>query len=152
MAFEIPNQAATLRIELEPNAKDIAQIRHNLREFNRPYLESERHQPLAIFIDDTHRSEDKIAGITGVIRGNWLLIEFLWVKPELTKQGIGGQLLSTLEEQACSLSCHSALVDTFEFQAPEFYEKHGYSKVLTLEDFTASGTKYYMTKSLNIGK
>jgi len=42
-----------------------------------------------------------------------------------------------------------ALVDTFSFQALPFYEKLGYQRQMTLDDFPSPGyAKHYLTKKL----
>lgn len=46
--------------------------------------------------------------------------------------------------------CKYAFVDTFSFQAPAFYEKHGYREVFTLEDYPYTEKRYYYTKDLAV--
>ena len=44
--------------------------------------------------------------------------------------------------------CKYAFVDTFSFQAPTFYEKHGYREVFTIEDYPYTEKRHYYTKAL----
>lgn len=46
--------------------------------------------------------------------------------------------------------CKYAFVDTFSFQAPAFYEKHGYREVFTLEDYPYTEKRHYYTKDLAV--
>ena len=39
-------------------------------------------------------------------------------------------------------------VDTFSFQAPEFYKKHGYIEAFALKEYPYTGKRYYYTKEL----
>ena len=45
--------------------------------------------------------------------------------------------------------CHHALVDTFDFQAREFYERLGDETVGELHDFRRGHTRFFMRKSLH---
>ncbi|MRI34229.1 biphenyl 2,3-dioxygenase [Endozoicomonas sp. OPT23] len=129
----------------EPTDQDIVEIRDNLRAFNRPFLENIRNDQLAFYINDD--SAVKVAGIAGRMRGNWLLVQYLWVSEPLKNQGLGSRLLKSLEDYAVEQGCHSVMLDTASFQAEPFYRKHGYKTEMTLED-NDFPTVFYMTKQL----
>jgi ribosomal protein S18 acetylase RimI-like enzyme len=63
-------------------------------------------------------------------------------------QNIGSELLKQAEETAKERGCKYAFLDTFSFQAPAFYEKHGYRNVFVLEEYPVTGKRYYFTKTL----
>jgi hypothetical protein len=44
--------------------------------------------------------------------------------------------------------CHHALLDTFDFQAREFYEKLGYAVFGSLDDFPRAHVRLFMKKAL----
>ena len=74
--------------------------------------------------------------------------QVLWVSDDLRGQGIGRRLMETAEQEALSRGCKYVFVDTFSFQAPEFYRKLGYQKVFALTEYPYTGARYYFTKTL----
>jgi GNAT superfamily N-acetyltransferase len=66
------------------------------------------------------------AGLAGSTYGDWLFVHDLWVRADPRRRGIGQELLRLAEARARERGCHSAWLDTFSFQAPEFYPKFGY--------------------------
>lgn len=58
------------------------------------------------------------------------------------------RMLADDEGAARQRGCKYAFVDTFSFQAPAFYEKHGYREVFTLEDYPYTEKRHYHTKAL----
>lgn len=86
--------------------------------------------------------------MTGELFGNWLSIQYLWVSEELRGQGIGSKLLKTAEKEAVSRGAKYVFVDTFDFQAPGFYVKHGYEQVFKLFEYPYTGERYYYIKRL----
>ena len=62
----------------------------------------------------------------------------------------GGELPGTkeVEEEAKAAGCYMAQLDTFDFQAPGFYEKQGYEIFGTLTNAPKGHTHYYMKKTL----
>lgn len=77
--------------------------------------------------------------VQGALRGrsyySWLFIDWLWVSPAMRGSGIGARLLTTAEAEARKRGCIGAYVDTFSFQAPEFYVRRGYEEFGRIEDF-----------------
>src|SRR3954467_11612194 len=63
-----------------------------------------------------------IAGLTGQMFWNGLVIRQLWVHADYRGQGIGRLLMVEAERRARQRPCDLIYVSTFEFQGPEFYE------------------------------
>ena len=57
-------------------------------------------------------------------------------------------MLTRTETAARNHSCRYAKLDTFEFEAREFYERHGYVVRSQTEDFPKGHTHYHMKKEL----
>jgi GNAT superfamily N-acetyltransferase len=89
-----------------------------------------------------------VGGVVAETYWNWLHIDLLWVKDELRGQQYGHRLLTAAEEEARRRGARNAYLDTFSFQALEFYERHGYHVFGTLEDFPTGHQRYFMTKQL----
>jgi GNAT superfamily N-acetyltransferase len=137
-----------IKLDLAPSAQDIEDIRLGLVAHNKPHLGDLREMPVACFCYHPDNEEQKIGGVCGEIRGDWLLVQYLWVSPEFKHQGLGSELLDNIESHAKSLGCHSVLLDTFSFQARPFYEKKGYVAQMTLEQFPENHQKHFLTKML----
>ena len=89
-----------------------------------------------------------LGGVIGDTYWNWLFINLMWLKEEFRGHGYGHQLLELAEEEARKRGAKHAYLDTFSFQAPEFYKKYGYRIFGELKDFPEGHTRYFMTKDL----
>ena len=125
---------------------EITEIYNHLKDFNLSKLECSDVVPLGIFKEND--SGNKLAGLIGETFGNWLSIKYLWVSEELRGQGIGSDILQAAEKEARLRGAKYVFVDTFDFQATEFYVKHGYKQVFELTDYPYTGSRYYYTKNL----
>ncbi|MDC0761497.1 GNAT family N-acetyltransferase [Brevibacillus sp. AG] len=98
------------------------------------------------------RDEDGtiIAGINCVYY-SWrcLYIDALWVRDDLRKTGLGSKLLLEIENTAREYSIHLIHLDTFDFQAKDFYVKHGYEIHGVLEDCPLSHQRFYLQKRID---
>ena len=117
-----------------------------LKEYNLSNREQSENVPIGIFVENENNR--KMAGLTGETFGNWLCIHYLFVAEHLRREGVGSKLLKAAEQEALRRGCKYAFVDTFSFQAPMFYEKHGYKEAFTLNDYPYTGKRYYYTKEL----
>lgn len=92
---------------------------------------------------------DIVAGINSKMYcWNCLYIDVLWVKEEFRKDGIGSKLLRKVEEIAKEKGCHLIHLDTFDFQAKDFYIKQGYEIFGTLDDCPSGHKRYYLKKNM----
>jgi GNAT superfamily N-acetyltransferase len=72
----------------------------------------------------------------------------LWVDAPHRKQGAGAQLLLAFEALARDQGCTQIHLETFSFQAPEFYARHGYKVMYERRDFPHGIVKFHMRKML----
>ena len=136
-----------MHIRLENTESQKAQkIGELVRSYNRSKREAAESESLNLYIEDEHGR--LLAGLVAETFGNWLEIEYLFVKEELRGQGIGSQLLQQAESEAKKRNCRFAFVNTYQFQAPAFYQKHGYQEVFTLKDYPYTGQRHYYQKDL----
>lgn len=134
-----------IRIAENLSEQDIAEIHSHLKAYNNEKREPSTYIPLGLFLEEEGK---KKAGLTGEVFGNWLCIKYLWVSEELRGQGIGSTLLKQAEQEAIRHGAVYSYVDTFDFQAPGFYEKHGYCEVFHLWEYPLTGKRCYYTKKL----
>jgi GNAT superfamily N-acetyltransferase len=129
-----------------PSVDDIYFLKNKLIENNKIFVGDNIRTPIAVFYQD--EKMNRIGGCSGHTYGNWLYIEYLWIDNMARKKGMGSHILLAIEDFARSRECQFSLLDTFSFQARPFYEKHGYSVKMTLDDYPADQKRYYMTKNL----
>ena len=89
-----------------------------------------------------------VAGIGGWTWANACEITQLWVAENARKNGIGKMLLEAAEAEAKSKGCRTILVRSYSFQAPHFYERHGYKTGFTLNNFPQGYVYYILSKRI----
>jgi len=137
MNFEITDH-------IEENSQ--REIFEGLLSYNLEHLEDKNPKDLGIYLKD--ETGKIIAGLIGNTHGNWLTVKFLWVSDDLRGNNIGSEILQQAEKTAKERGCKYAFLDTFSFQAPAFYQKHGYQDAFVLEEYPVTGQRYYFTKNL----
>ncbi len=81
-------------------------------------------RPIAVVVRDN--TDSVVGGMWGHTGYGWLFTQFLVVPEHLRGRGIGTQVMRLAESEAIKRGCHHAWLDTFQFQAREFYERLGY--------------------------
>jgi GNAT superfamily N-acetyltransferase len=101
-------------------------IRKLMVEYNREKL-GEVGVTATIALGLRNQSNEEVkGGLWGEIYWNWLTIYLLIIPQNVRGQGIGSNLLQRAEAFARQNGCIGVYLDTFSFQAPDFYRKHGY--------------------------
>jgi 8-oxo-dGTP pyrophosphatase MutT (NUDIX family)/GNAT superfamily N-acetyltransferase len=117
-------QGLRLTIEDRPSVADCDTVGNALDAYNRQFLGETGFSRVGIFVRD-ERGEI-MAGLVGSTYAGSLFVADLWVHADLRRRGIGRELLVLAERRAVELGCHSVRLDTFSFQAPEYYPRFGY--------------------------
>lgn len=81
----------------------------------------------------------------------WDIMELcvLWVDAHYRNQGLGSRLLQEAEAAAAARGCTLIYLDTFDFQAKDFYLRHGYALCGRLEGCPEGHCRYSLSKKLD---
>lgn len=109
-------------------------VGRQLREFNYKHVGE---YPEVQYIRLNARDPDGqvVGGLRAIVFLYWLRVEVLWVSECARGNGVGSRLLAESERMAVTMGARNAMLETFEWQAPRFYEKHGYAEAGRLEDY-----------------
>ena len=135
-----------LQLETDPATADIRFLLDRLYSYNVEQTGRDDGQWLAIFSRD--QKGEILAGLHGWTWGGWLKINFLWVGAEQRRRGTGRQLLLMAEAEARKRGCSHATLNTYSFQAPDFYQRLGYRIVATLEGLPEGHRQHTLVKDL----
>lgn len=89
-----------------------------------------------------------IAGINAFVYWGMLYVDVLFVEEEYRGQDLGSQLLNKVELEAKAIGATLVHLDTFDFQAKDFYLKAGYKVFGILNDCPKGHQRYYLSKKL----
>jgi GNAT superfamily N-acetyltransferase len=137
-------------ITLEENAaeEELEILSAGLMEYNRSKAGGRPKELLTFFLRD---GEGRIVGgVHGNYSGSsgWLYVGMLWVSEGARGGGHGSRLLRSIEREASQRGCTDVYLDTFSFQAPEFYKRLGYVVFGELEDFPVGHSRIFLRKRL----
>lgn len=141
----------TLPTDLEISPATEEEVRsgfvgRQLREFNYRFTGT---YPEVQYIRLNARTGDEVVGgIRAQVAMYWLHVEVLWVHEDLRGSGVGSRLLAQAEQAGRELGAHSASLETFEWQAPKFYARHGYRELVRIENYIDNYYLARMTKRL----
>lgn len=143
-----------LETEVDRARRDL--LRRRLRDTNTaasPVLRAlrgtpdEREAPLHVWALDANG--DLAGGLVGHTWTAWLHVTYLWVDGRHRGRGLGSRLLARAERVAAAeRACTASRVETWDFQAPDFYRRQGYDVVCVIPDYPPGITEYTLTKRL----
>src|SRR5947209_3983418 len=134
-----------LSFENDPPWTDREFVDEALGAYNAPFLNDSRYSYFGIFVRD--EAATIRAGLIGHCYAGWLFVNLLWVHEDLRRRGIGSGLIAEAERHGRAFGCHSAWVDTFSFQGPDFYPRLGYVEFARL-DYPPEHERIFFRKKL----
>lgn len=139
-----------MRIEqtTQPSDDEIQAILTPLRAYNASKAGDAGAQKFALLVRDDD-NDQVLGGLSGKLLYRWMFIELLAVPEQARGQGIGSRLMAMAEEWARENNCVGIWLDTFDFQAPEFYRSLGYSEFGQIDDYPPGHRRFYFQKRLD---
>jgi len=102
---------------------------------------------LAVLIKDPD-TRKILGGITGKTTLGTAFLDLFHLPDTLRGSGLGSQLLHAFEEEARRRGCRNAVLYTLSFQAPAFYEKHGWVRFGEIPCEPDGSSRVFLSKSL----
>lgn len=106
------------------------------------------HDPVPLHVFALDSNGRLVGGVVAKTTWGWLEVGTLWVDDGNRDQGLGTELVLKAEAAARFRGCTRSRLTTFEFQAPEFYRRLGYTEYGQLTDYPAGHTVIYFRKDL----
>ena len=141
---------AEIVFEPEPLPETRAAILEGLIAFNERQTGGKYPPPrfIALAVRDPETGKT-VGGLTARIAYSRMFVELLYLPETLRGQGIGGELIGRAEAVAREAGCTGIWLDTFSFQAPDFYRRLGYAEFGSLADYPPGFTRHYLHKTLS---
>jgi len=137
----------SIRSEDHNLAEVAAELGSRLTRFNEALAGPLRTRYVALTVRDDHGA--LVAGLTGEVFWNALNVHLLWVDEDYRHQSYGTLLLRPAEELAIKNGCDIMYLSTFDFQAPAFYARHGYSVIGELPNVPPGSRRQWLCKAVS---
>lgn len=140
---------AEIEFEPEPRAETRAAILDGLIAHNSARTEHRYPAPrnIALALRDPDTGET-VGGLTARIGYSRMFVELLFVPERLRGHGLGEKLMAEAEALARQENCLGIWLDSYSFQAPEFYKKLGYTEFGVIGDYPPGFSRHFLHKSL----
>ncbi|MGB0954507.1 MAG: GNAT family N-acetyltransferase [Panacagrimonas sp.] len=122
------------------------QIIELLKDYNQQFIGRAPYDLFRLAAYDAQQA--LIGGLLGEWRSYWLHVDILVVTDAWRGKGLGSALMAEAETAARKKQYRGLFLDTFEFQAPGFYEKLGFSRFGSIKDFCDGHDRHFYEKRL----
>jgi GNAT superfamily N-acetyltransferase len=129
----------------DPRAEDV--ITGGLGDYNREKFGRIDTKTLDILVRDDNSGE-AVGGLLGHSSLGLFFLDLFYLPEELRGSGLGSRIMALAEGEARRRGCTAAFVYTVTFQAPEFYERHGYRRFGEIAPADGA-TRIFLSKALD---
>jgi GNAT superfamily N-acetyltransferase len=141
----IGNPILTLAEAREPQAEAV--ISGGLAAFNTTRFRPTDNTTLDILVRDDNSGE-VLGGLLGHTSYRLFFLDLFYLPEGLRGAGLGSRIILLAEDEARRRGCIAAFVYTVTFQAPEFYERHGYRRFGEIAFPPDGATRIFLSKTL----
>ncbi|WP_426134802.1 GNAT family N-acetyltransferase [Pseudomonas sp. PWP3-1b2] len=139
--------APLVEVSDEPNAEAERVLGEGLAAFNEAVTGYNDRRLLTVLIRDPV-TQEILGGITGKTTLGMAFLDLFHLPEALRGSGLGSQLLQTFEDEARRRGCANAVLYTLSFQAPGFYEKHGWVRFGEVPCEPEGSSRVFLSKRL----
>lgn len=132
---------------LNPPESVRSDILAGLRSYNLRFFPDQDSQTVACIVKGEF--DHFAGGLFGEVFTNTLFVEYFWIDESQRKTGLGTQVFERVEREVKLLGVETICLDTFTFQAREFYLKMGFKEVGRFTGFPMPNVdKIFLQKSI----
>ncbi|WP_348748221.1 GNAT family N-acetyltransferase [Pseudomonas rhodesiae] len=137
------------RIEISDQSNPEAEriLGGDLAAFNEAITGYNDRVPLTLLIKDPD-TQQIVGGISGKTTLGMAFLDLFHLPDSLRGAGLGRQLLHAFEDEARRRGCRQAVLYTLSFQAPGFYEKHGWVRFGEIPCDPSGSSRVFLSKTL----
>ena len=121
-------------------------IGNGLGDYNAEQVGYRDSRPLAVLVQDA--GGKTLGGILGRTSLGLLFLDLVFLPKELRGHDLGSRMLHLAEEEGARRGCRAAMLYTISFQAPGFYERHGWREFGRIPCDPPGTSRIFMTKAL----
>jgi GNAT superfamily N-acetyltransferase len=93
-------------------------------------------------------SGEPVGGLLGHTSFRLFFLDLFYLPESLRGAGLGSRIIALAENEARRRGCAAAFVYTVTFQAPGFYERHGYRRFGEIACPPDGATRIFLSKTL----
>jgi GNAT superfamily N-acetyltransferase len=132
----------------QPTEADEQVIQSGLADYNALRAGYRDWRPLAALLRDPQTGKT-LGGMIGRTSYGLLFIDLVYLPESIRGQDIGSRLLQMMETEGANRGCKSAFLFTISYQAPGFYERHGWTEFGRIACDPPGTARVFMTKTLS---
>jgi GNAT superfamily N-acetyltransferase len=138
--------AVTLSETRDPQAEAV--VTGGLAAYNKETFGRVDTRTLDILVRDG-TSGEIVGGLLGRSSLGLFFLDLFYLPKELRRSGLGSRMIALAEDEARRRGCTAAFVYTVTFQAPDFYERHGYRRFGEIACPPDGATRIFLSKTLD---
>jgi GNAT superfamily N-acetyltransferase len=128
----------------EPQAEAV--IPRGLAAYNTTRFRPSDNTTLDVLVRDENSGEI-LGGLLGHTSYRLFFLDLFYLPEGLRGARLGSRIIVLAEDEARRRSCTAAFVYTVTFQAPEFYERHGYRRFGEIACPPDGATRIFLSKT-----
>lgn len=140
-------RTTSITVTDRPDPGLVEQIAEGLNAYNDEIIGHGDRLPLAVLARDGETGE-LLGGISGRSSLGLLFVELVYVAKPCRSAGLGSELLAAAEAEGRRRGCKAAVLYTISFQAPGFYERHGWTRFGEIPCLPPGTSRIFMSKTL----